>query len=349
MFTRIVLKSLWIRRERFFIAVVAIMLGAAMVTSLLTVSLDIRERMGRELRNYGANLIILPGEGDYIEKFDVNHSAIIGYVPFLNFKAEVNSRNIEFIGAELEAARKMNPWWNIEGSLPGEEEVLAGTNIAKKLSLRTGDALTIGGKSFGVSGILDTGTSYDDRIFMPMQTAERISGRSGATSIQVSVLGDIDEVINYLENMNYRVKKVRQIAESEKALLDKTQFLILLVSLFVLSAASLGLLSTMITSVLERSREIGLMKALGCGNSKLSALFLAEAGVIGIAGGISGYALGILISRFIGMEIFGMAIAVKPEVFLFTILISVLIAAVASFLPIKRALSIDPVVILRGD
>ncbi|MCZ7383525.1 MAG: ABC transporter permease [Candidatus Methanoperedens sp.] len=349
MFTRLVTKSLWVRRERLLISVIAVMLGAAMVTSLLTISLDIREQMGKELRSYGANLVVLPGEGEYINQFNATHSSIIGYVSILYFKAEVNSKKIEFAGADLEAARKMNPWWHVEGALPEQEEVLPGINAANKLGLRTGDILSIGEKSFKVSGILDTGTSDDNRIFIPMKSAEEISGKSGATLVQVSVLGDIDDVIKYLENEGYKVKKIRQVAESEKALLDKTQLLMALVAFFVLSAASLSLFCTMITSVLERSREIGLMKALGCGNGKLAAIFLAEAGVMGIAGGILGYFVGLSLAQFIGMEIFDLNVSIKPEVFVLTLLISTMVAAISSLIPIRRAISIDPVVILRGE
>lgn len=349
MFARLIMKSLWVRRERFLISVIAIMLGAAMVTSLLTVSLDIRERVGKELRSYGANLIVLPAEGEYIDQFNATHSSIIGSVAFLHFGAVVNGRTVEFAGADLEAAGKMNPWWHIEGALPGQEEVLAGINAAKKLGLKTGDALDTGENSLRVSGILDTGTSDDNRIFIPMETAERISGKKGATSVQVSVLGDIDDVIRYLEDKDYKVKKVRQVAESEKALLDKTQLLMALVTFFVLSAACLGLLSTMITGVLERSREIGLMKALGCGSCRLAAIFLAEAGVVGAAGGMLGYFVGLSLSQFIGMEIFDMQISAKPGVFILTILISILVAAAAGLLPTRRAISIDPVIILRGE
>lgn len=223
LFTRLVTKSLWVRRERLLISVIAVMLGAAMVTSLLTISLDIREKMGQELRSYGANLVVLPGEGEYIDQFNATHSSIIGSVPILYFKVEVNKKKIEFAGADLEAAKKMNPWWHVEGVLPEQEEVLSGINAANKLGLRTGDMLSIGEKSFKVSGILDTGTSDDNRIFIPMETAERISGKSGATLVLVSVLGDIDDVIKYLENKNYKVKKIRQVAESEKALLDKAR------------------------------------------------------------------------------------------------------------------------------
>lgn len=345
MFTRIVVKSIWVRRERFLIAVVAIMLGAAVVTSLLTISFDIREKMGKELRSYGANLIVLPEEGGYISNFDASHPSIIGTAPFLYFKAN----NIEFAGTDMQAARKMNPWWHIEGALPGKQEALLGINAAKKLELKTGDALDIGDSSFKVSGVLDTGASDDDRIFINFEEAEAISGKNGATLVQVSVLGDIEAVIKFLESKNYRVKKVRQVAESEKALLDKTQLLLSLVALFVLSAACLGLLSTMITGVLERSREIGLMKAIGCGNGRLAAIFLAEAAIIGTAGGILGYFAGLLLSRYIGMEIFRTAVSVKPEVFVLTILVSILVALAGSMLPVWRALSIEPVMTLRGD
>ncbi|MDO9099058.1 MAG: FtsX-like permease family protein, partial [Candidatus Methanoperedens sp.] len=217
------------------------------------------------------------------------------------------------------------------------------------LELKTGGALDIGGSSFKISGILDTGTSDDDRIFINFEEAEKISGKNGANLVQVSVLGDIEAVIKLLESKNYRVKKVRQVAESESALLDKTQLLLSLVALFVLSAAILGLLSTMITGVLERSREIGLMKAIGCGNGRLAAIFLAEAGIIGTAGGILGYLAGLLLSQYIGMEIFRTAVSLKPEVFVLTILISILVALAGSILPIRRALSIEPVMTLRGD
>ncbi len=329
--------------------VIAIMLSAAMVTSLLTISLDIREKMGKELRSYGANIVVFPSEGEYIDRFNATHDSIIGSVSFLYFKAEVNAKKIEFAGTYLEEARKMNPWWHIEGILPKQQELLPGINAAKKLGLKIGDSLSVGEKSFKVSGILDTGTSDDNRIFIPMEAAEQISGKSGSTLVQVSVLGDIDEVIRYLETEGYKVKKIRQVAESEKALLNKTELLISLVAFFVLLASSLTLFGTMVTSVLERSREIGLMKALGCGNGRLAAMFLAEAGAMGAAGGITGYFAGLLLSQFIGMEIFDMQVSIKPEVFVLTILISILVAAVASLLPIRRAISIDPVVILRGE
>ncbi len=91
------------------------------------------------------------------------------------------------------------------------------------------------------------------------------------------------------------------------------------------------------------------MKALGCANERLAAIFLTEAGVMGIAGGTFGYLVGLLLSQLIGMKIFDVQVSVKPEVFVLTLLISIAISVTASLLPVRRAVSIDPVVILRGE
>ncbi len=91
------------------------------------------------------------------------------------------------------------------------------------------------------------------------------------------------------------------------------------------------------------------MKALGCGNGRLAAIFLAESGVMGAAGGILGYFAGLSLSQAIGTEIFDMQISIKPEVFVLTLLISILVTCAASLLPRRRAISIDPVVTLRGE
>lgn len=349
MILRIVLKSLWERKERFMIAVIAIIFGAAMVTSLLTISFDIEERMGLELRSYGANLVVLPGEGEYIDISVVSHPSIIGSVPYLYFRTEINGKKIDITGTDMEAVRKMNSWWHVDGSMPAGNEVLAGIDAAGKLGIKTGDELRIKQKSYRVSGVLETGTPDDDRIFIPLEEAMDISGKNGVTSVHLSVLGDIDSVAEYLEGENFRVKKIRQVAESEKNLLVKTRLLMSLVAIFVLSAAVLSLMSTMITTVLERSREIGLMKALGCSNRRVAAIFLTETALMGAVGGIFGYLAGLALARFISMEIFNMPISVKPEVFVLTLIISVLVALTGSMLPVRRAVSLDPVRILRGE
>lgn len=349
LFLRLVLKSLWVKKDRFLVAAVAILLAATIVASLLTISFDVKDKMGREMRSFGANLVVLPGDERFIDQFQPDHPDILGFVPFQYFMTEINGARIELVGTDFEAANKMYPWWHVEGKVPVSEEALVGINMAEKLDLQAGDILNIKETSFKVSGVLDTGMADDDRIFVPMENIYQVSGKKGATSIHVSVLGDIDGVAGYLESEEYRVKKIRQVADTEKELLEKTQLLMSLVAVFVLSAACLGLMSTMITGVLERTREIGLMKSLGCSNNRIAAIFFAESGIIGIIGGISGYFAGLALAQFIGMEIFNMPVSLDPVVLILTIIISILIALFGSMLPVKRAVSMDPVQILRGE
>lgn len=70
--------------------------------------MDIKEKMGKELRSYGANIVVLPGEGEYINQFNATHNSIIGSVPFLYFKSEVNTKKIEFAGADLDIFRELH-------------------------------------------------------------------------------------------------------------------------------------------------------------------------------------------------------------------------------------------------
>lgn len=331
------------------VAVIAVILAAAVVASLLTISFDIRERMGLELRNYGANVVVLPGGNVSLDNFDVSHPSIVGYVPYLYFRTEINGKNIDAAGTDLEAANKMNPWWHIEGSMPGENEVLAGIIAAEKLGVKTGDELQIKGSAYRVSGVLDTGTSDDIRIFMPVEVAKAIAGSGKTASVQLSVLGDVDAVVEDLKNKGYDVKKIRQVAYTESALLRKTQLLMSLVAVFVLIAACLSLMSTMVMAVLERSREIGLMKALGSGDGTIAALFFTEAAIMGTIGGIFGYFAGLFLARFISIEIFNMPVSIRPEVFMLTLLISIAVALMGSILPVSRAVSMDPVNSLRGE
>ncbi len=105
----------------------------------------------------------------------------------------------------------------------------------------------------------------------------------------------------------------------------------------------------MTTGVLERRREIGIMKAVGAGGGKISALLASEAALLGTAGGLAGYALGLLASRYVGSGLFSRTDAFVPAVLPITLGISVLAALAASALPAWRALGVPPAEVLRGD
>ena len=132
-------------------------------------------------------------------------------------------------------------------------------------------------------------------------------------------------------------------------MLNEIEWLMLLVTGVVLVASGMSVASTMTTTVLERRKEIGLMKALGAENRRIATLFFAEAGAIGIMGGLLGYFVGLGLAQVIGWQVFDTAISWRGVVFPVTVGVAVLVALVASRTPVKTALHIDPVVTLRGD
>ena len=356
MFVRLVIKSMKVRRTKILVAILAVVMAAAMISSLLTLSFDMRDKIGKELGSYGASLVLLPDEGEYItEELKLDHPSIGSYAGYLYATSRINGQEVEIVGTDFEAVRKIRPWWRVEGSWPKNANnagALVGINLADRQKLKIGDSFKINDSTITVTGLLDTGAGEDNQMFLDLLKVQEMAGLKGISMIEVRTVGDIDNALDYIEsnnNGNIRVKRIRQVAETEEMLLDKTELLLGLVTLFVLAATCLGVMSTMISSVLERGQEIGLMMALGAEDRRIMGLFIAEALVIGIIGGIPGYLLGLLLSQFIGIEVFLVKVAPKTIVIPITISISVLITVVGSLMPIKKAVEIDPIITLRGE
>jgi putative ABC transport system permease protein len=108
-------------------------------------------------------------------------------------------------------------------------------------------------------------------------------------------------------------------------------------------------MSTLTDLVLERTREIALLRALGAGRGDLVRLFAVEAITLGAAGGLVGLAIGIVAAQAIGLGVFGTAIRIAPLVPPAILALGVATALLASVLPLRHALAIEPAPILRGE
>ena len=267
--------------------------------------------------------------------------------------------------------QKISPWWKINGDWIGDQNdttgSLVGINVAEKLDLEIGDTFTIRYKenyenetnetvyNLRVTGTVETEGNEDNQIFVNLQVAQDLTGRPGKLHmIQVSALcnkcpvdvfaEEIEEQIPYAE-----ARTVNQLVNAEMNILNKITEMMLLVTIVALLASALGVMTTMTTSVIERQKEIGLMKSVGAENKRIVSLFLSEAAIIGVIGGVIGFIIGIVLAQFIGLSVFSSSITPRLIVLPIALGISIGVSLFASILPVRRAVKIEPAIVLRGE
>ena len=112
--------------------------------------------------------------------------------------------------------------------------------------------------------------------------------------------------------------------------------------------SALAVTSALSTSVLERRSEIGLLKALGAGSARVVGIFLAEAALLGVAGGLMGALAGALMARFISSSVFGAPVTIRPLAVPLAIAVALVITIAGFIVPARRVLKFRPAEVLRG-
>ena len=159
MYIRMVAGSLIRRASRLIIAVLAIAIGATILSGLVTIYYDIPEQLGREFRSYGANLIVLPrGEAkitrETLGKLRglIGDEKIVGMAPYRYQTVKINEQPYIITGTDLTEAEKNSPFWYVDGSWGNSEDVsqvMAGHEIAETLGLKVGDTFMVQGVKYG--------------------------------------------------------------------------------------------------------------------------------------------------------------------------------------------------------
>ena len=163
------------------------------------------------------------------------------------------------------------------------------------------------------------------------------------TAYVSSICYQIQEVIT-----DAVAKPVRQVAESEGAILNKTSLLMLLITVLSLLASALGISNLVTASVMDRRAEIGLKKAIGASNAAVTVSVLTEIMIIGLIGGIIGYFAGLGLTQIIGKSVFGSAIPPAPMVIPIVVLIIFLITLLGSLPSVRYLLKLNPTEVLHG-
>lgn len=227
MFVRVVYESFRRQRRQKLLAGAAIALGVAVATAMVAVATDIGDKINRELRSYGANLVITPeedsldveidgvnlkpaGQTAYLDEGDLPkikgifwRNNIVGFAPMLPVNVAVGKQTVTLLGTYFSrqlhfgsdnfvtGVRATNPWWKVAGAWPDDNsrDVLLGEQLAAKDGTHPGDQIDVNGRPLRVAGILSTGGTEDEQIVAPLMVAQQILGKPGAVRrIYVSAL-----------------------------------------------------------------------------------------------------------------------------------------------------------------
>ncbi|MCL4535081.1 MAG: ABC transporter permease [Bacteroidetes bacterium] len=378
---RVLSGSLRHQRGRLGIAALALGLGTALISALLNLSGNIGVQAGRELSAYGANIVVRPrerpapvgsGERNFgsvtapatFQETELEPirqvSDVVAFVPYLYAVVRAGGQPAVLVGVDPSAARAVNSWWQVEGRWPqGEGEILIGERAADELELEPGRAVTLeyGEQSqvMRVVGLLETGGPEDDQLIAALPTVQSLTGQLdlvGLAMVSAVTSGrPLEAVAQDLQTLlpDTQVRTLAQFAQAEATVLDKVRLLIGLVAALVLVAAAITVAGTLNTIVMERLGEIGLMKALGATDRRVTALFVAEALSLGAIGGLLGYLAGLALALAVGRKVFEARITPVAWAFPGALLAGLTVSLVAGIYPARRAMAIDPARTLRGE
>lgn len=274
--------------------------------------------------------------------------------------------------------------WLDEKDENAASEVMAGTLLAQRMGWHAGDTVHIatvqGEKDVTIAGVYDAGGDEDEQMFGILDLVQEMTDRENkVASIEVSALTTPDNELArhaarnpaalssrdyetwyctaYVSSICFQIQEVitdavaspvRQVADSEGAILEKTELLMLLITVLALVGSALGISNLVTASVMERSNEIGLMKAIGASDRAVTGLVLTEIVIVGIVGGVIGYFAGFGFAQVIGQSVFGSAIEMKPMVIPIVAILVVAVTLLGSIPAVRTLLRLDPTIVLHG-
>lgn len=381
----IAINNLRRRKTKMIFMIFGMVFGIATVVTLFTITSAMEAGMNKKFQEAGLKVAVTPktntlsfavggitvASGVSYDVKEIHESAVaeikkiqdIGKVRVIAPKvlgtAEINKRKVLVAGIDFPAELKIKSWWTIVagGRQPElDNEVLIGSRLGMLLKKQPGEEIMVKGQSFKISGVLDeTGSDEDGIIFMKLATAQKLLQKEHVYSlVEINTERDeaamnriMGEIARQLPDT--RVKQVKEANEARKELVERFAKFSLVVSLIMLLIGSLIVLTTMMSSVNERTREIGIFRAIGFRKSHIMRVVLLEAGIVSGLSGIIGYLAGMGVAVIIAPFVDSMKLAISwnPLMGLGVIGLAVAIGVLASIYPATRASKLDPAEALR--
>lgn len=379
-------KNLAAHKLRSFLTMLGIIIGISSVITLISIAQNSTKAITDQVKELGSNLITVSINGrgnttsiDYREALEWEKKPGIGKVsPVLSgevetkFNSHKENMSIEGITPNYEKVQnfhiKTGRYVLPVDVRTRQKVVLLGTEAAKALFKNEnplGEVVKINGMPFTVVGLLENKSdslmgSYNEKVLMPISTAEKLLLTSGVKTISIQAdssenvklaMSSIKRVLNDKFNNDkdsYNILNQQELLETMNIVTQTMSLLLAGISGISLLVGGIGIMNIMLVSVTERTREIGIRKAIGAKRKDILILFLIESVFLTTIGGIIGIILGVAGSYGLSslMEIES---NVSPTVIVSAFLFSMFIGVVFGIFPANRAAKLRPIDALRVD
>jgi len=375
MFWRIVRRLFAAQRGRLLVILLALGASAALTAALLNLQVDARDRLTKEFRVFGANIIVAPRDTkssagavtldesivDKVRQSLPIHASADSYLYLVATVSAGNSAQpVSAVIAGMRTERLDQSALKSAIATPRDitNLCLVGFKAAQQLNLQPGASLTLKNdkrEEVCASEIADSrGDAQDSQIVVNLAAAQRLASLPGKVSlIQVSVPGTPREIREYIATLAQNIPAadvhgLRQFTDAEAKIYTRVSGLLTATTALVLALTGLCVMAAMTNVAMERKNDVGLMKAIGGATRRVLRLFLAEAALLGLAGGIVGAAAGLLLSIWLGKTVFGVAARPRLIVYPVSVALTILVAIVSSY-PLRRLANISPASVFRGE
>jgi len=379
---KISINNLRRRKARALFLVIGLMVGIGSIVALFSTTQILEKDIVHKMEKFGANITIVPMS----EELSINYAGLdLGGISFDvkeisqsdidKIKTIKNASNIRAVspklfgvfehpkgksiltGIDFDAEFTMKPWLSIIGKKPVNlDEIMIGRDIAHRFGVTPSQSVEILGNTYKIAGIIEsTGSGDDNLVFMHLKEVQKLFNKDGKVAMAevAAHCGDcpIEEIVKQISEKipNAKVRAVQQVVQGRMDTLAGLKKFSVVISVIVLFVGSLVVFVTMMASVNERTREIGIFSAIGYRRSHIMRIILLEALIVSFFSGIFGYLAGIVGAR-LTLPFFVETMPtfkLDPIVPAGSILIAIVIGVLASFYPAMTASKMDPSEALR--
>jgi putative ABC transport system permease protein len=387
MFWRVLRRSVFANRGRLFVILLALGAGAAITAALLNLQVDAKRRITSDFASFGPN-VLMTSRSSGAESMGTIPESLIDQIPdqengqpaprasFLYAAAAVTAYSdegtyatrlgsgpvvlagVRFRAEDLNRVIPYKLIGNPNRVVLDVDTCEVGEKVASQFHLDFGAALEFqaNGKDGGciVDEIRSFGGPEDSQIFLDLEDAQQLAMLPNRVSvIEISVPGAPSQIAQYIVRLQKKfpdveVRPVRQFTEGEARLYGRISGILTATVAVVLVLTALCVMAAMTNVAMERKNDVGLMKAIGGSVRRVLRLFLAEAALLGLAGGLIGAAIGIVISIGLGKAVFGVAAQPRLIVYPISVALTVIVAILAAY-PLRRLVHIRPAAVFRGE